>query len=307
MALLHAGVVIGAIVGYLEVLLAFGTGRMLVGDAAWFFGFQLIFWVAAGLALAAVVALVERLTRTRPLVSRHHWVSALFVAPVTLFCARMISHGEHAVGWPLLLAAALALCAALTYSIERLRTWVGSAVGRPARLLALVLAAYGLAVFAFVIATLDLRDLLASVGWTRATGTVSAYLAYAAVVVMTVERMRVDSIANAKSALACLAVSALFAAAVGISIGMPMERWTGDVRGEAGPSTPNILLITVDTARADHFSSYGYHRQTTPYLDAFSQKAFLFEAAYASSPYTLSSHASLFTGLLPHAHGAHPI
>jgi len=67
---------------------------------------------------------------------------------------------------------------------------------------------------------------------------------------------------------------------------------------------PNILLITMDATRADHLSCYGYERQTTPNLDAFSPEGVLYKNAYATAPWTLSSHASMFTGKYPTRHGA---
>ncbi|MCL5671023.1 MAG: sulfatase [Acidobacteria bacterium] len=73
----------------------------------------------------------------------------------------------------------------------------------------------------------------------------------------------------------------------------------------APPATsPNIILITLDTVRADHLSSYGYSRETTPHLDQFAQEGVLFENAIAPASWTLASHASIFTGLLPHQQGA---
>lgn len=67
---------------------------------------------------------------------------------------------------------------------------------------------------------------------------------------------------------------------------------------------PNIVLITLDTTRADHLGAYGYERANTPHLDRFAQQAVVYETAYATSSWTLPSHASLFTGLLPMQHGA---
>ncbi|HEY5659000.1 MAG TPA: sulfatase [Myxococcota bacterium] len=68
---------------------------------------------------------------------------------------------------------------------------------------------------------------------------------------------------------------------------------------------PNVLLITLDTVRADHLSSYGYARPTTPNLDAFAGRATRFTTCFATSPWTVPSHASLFTGRHPFEHGAH--
>jgi arylsulfatase A-like enzyme len=67
---------------------------------------------------------------------------------------------------------------------------------------------------------------------------------------------------------------------------------------------PNVLLVTLDTTRADRLGPYGFDGGTTPSLDAFAREAVVFERAYAASSWTLPSHASLFTGLLPMQHGA---
>jgi arylsulfatase A-like enzyme len=65
----------------------------------------------------------------------------------------------------------------------------------------------------------------------------------------------------------------------------------------------NVLLITVDTLRADHVSGYGYARNTTPNLDAFLETAVIFEDAHSNAPWTLPSLASLMTSLHPSTHG----
>jgi arylsulfatase A-like enzyme len=75
--------------------------------------------------------------------------------------------------------------------------------------------------------------------------------------------------------------------------------------GDAAPTTPrpNILLITVDTLRADHLEPYGYPRPTSPALARLASEAMVFEDAQASAPWTLPSFASLLTGLPAAAHG----
>jgi arylsulfatase A-like enzyme/cytochrome c-type biogenesis protein CcmH/NrfG len=74
------------------------------------------------------------------------------------------------------------------------------------------------------------------------------------------------------------------------------------VRPNARPAT-NLLLITLDTTRADRLGCYGYERALTPALDRLAEEGLLFEWAYAPAPLTLPSHASLFTGLYPPEHG----
>ncbi|PYQ69751.1 MAG: hypothetical protein DMG01_28670, partial [Acidobacteria bacterium] len=66
----------------------------------------------------------------------------------------------------------------------------------------------------------------------------------------------------------------------------------------------NLLLVTIDTLRADHVGAYGYARARTPTLDALARGGALFERAYAAAPITLTSHATLLTGRYPPGHGA---
>ena len=73
---------------------------------------------------------------------------------------------------------------------------------------------------------------------------------------------------------------------------------------EAPETRPNVLLICLDTLRADHLGAYGYHRDTSPNIDAFARDTVRFEYAIAPSSWTLPSHASLFSGLQPDEHGA---
>ena len=67
----------------------------------------------------------------------------------------------------------------------------------------------------------------------------------------------------------------------------------------------HIVLVVLDTVRADHLSTYGYERDTTPQLARFAEQSLVFEQARATAPWTLPSHASLFTGEIPSSHGCH--
>lgn len=90
-------------------------------------------------------------------------------------------------------------------------------------------------------------------------------------------------------------------AASNIAVSSP----SGKHPGRWGAGKPNVLLITMDTVRADHCSVYGYSRDTTPRLRDFSRGATVYNRAIAASDLTLSSHASIFTGLYPNWHGAY--
>ena len=72
---------------------------------------------------------------------------------------------------------------------------------------------------------------------------------------------------------------------------------------DAGPDLPDVLLVSLDTLRADRLGCYGSERDTSPNLDALAARGVLFEEVWAASSRTAPSHTSLFTGLDPAAHG----
>ena len=71
------------------------------------------------------------------------------------------------------------------------------------------------------------------------------------------------------------------------------------------PVKPNILLVTVDTLRADRLGCYGSKTVPTPAADALAGRGALFSRAFAHTPSTLPSHANILLGLTPNAHGVH--
>lgn len=72
----------------------------------------------------------------------------------------------------------------------------------------------------------------------------------------------------------------------------------------ASERAESVLLITIDTLRADHVGAYGLATARTPNLDALARNGARFERAWATAPITLTSHASLLTGRYPPGHGA---
>ena len=91
----------------------------------------------------------------------------------------------------------------------------------------------------------------------------------------------------------------------GYFLWQPFPASTNSRAESAAPQhKPNIVFIVLDTVRADHLSSYGYHRPTTPNIDRLARRGVLFENAIAPTSWTLPSHAAMFTGLLPHQNGA---
>lgn len=94
----------------------------------------------------------------------------------------------------------------------------------------------------------------------------------------------------------------------GSTAGHSDQQPTSKPSTRAGQFTPpfeaNLLLISVDTMRADHLGCYGYNRPTSPHIDGLAADGHLFEATYTVMPTTLPSHATMFTSLYPAQHGA---
>ena len=74
--------------------------------------------------------------------------------------------------------------------------------------------------------------------------------------------------------------------------------------GSVKPAARNLLLVTIDTLRADHVGAYGYARSQASFVDQLAQSGATFERAYAAAPITLPSHATLMTGRYPPGHAS---
>ena len=93
----------------------------------------------------------------------------------------------------------------------------------------------------------------------------------------------------------------VFAAVIVVAAAPAVARLRARMTADHAP--PNVVLITLDTTRADHLSAYGYRLGRTTHLDRLAAEGVLFERAVAAAPITLPSHVSLFTALYPFAHG----
>jgi arylsulfatase A-like enzyme len=78
---------------------------------------------------------------------------------------------------------------------------------------------------------------------------------------------------------------------------------TGCREAEARELPPSVILISLDTVRADHLGLYGYERDTSPRLDALAEESSVWEDCYTTAAWTLIAHMSMLTGLYPTQHG----
>ncbi|MFH2107981.1 MAG: sulfatase, partial [Chrysiogenia bacterium] len=70
---------------------------------------------------------------------------------------------------------------------------------------------------------------------------------------------------------------------------------------------PNIYIVLSDALQASHLGTYGYHRKTSPQIDAFARDAVVYENAYTNAVFTLSSVSTIFSGIYPDSHGVHSL
>ncbi len=89
-------------------------------------------------------------------------------------------------------------------------------------------------------------------------------------------------------------IAVCFAAALGAA---------GCAKPKANPGAPNIVFISIDSLRADHLGAYGYHKPTSPSIDALAAQGVRFQWAISTTSWTLPAHAAMFTGLYDSAHG----
>jgi arylsulfatase A-like enzyme len=92
---------------------------------------------------------------------------------------------------------------------------------------------------------------------------------------------------------------------VALVLGLLVSAWGVAACTPAGQEQPgDVLIVILDTTRADHLSCYGYNRPTTPHLDRLAAEGERHTRAYAQAPWTLPAVATILTGVAPHAHGA---
>lgn len=176
-------------------------------------------------------------------------------------------------------------------------------------------------------------------GWLKPMAVASILLLYfGAALAFAIRTDRVSAVTSALIATACFwcvsaaAIAALAAAApgrfrggavplvlFGAAFGVAWQRGSDPprYRGEMAPPSagrpaapidaPNLLLIVLDTVRADHLDLYGYSRPTFALTSKYLRDGLVFDSATSSGTFSLPSHASLFTGRLPSAHGARSV
>jgi arylsulfatase A-like enzyme len=176
---------------------------------------------------------------------------------------------RHLSGWSLVAASLIAV--SLVVLIRHVGPWTASA---------LLLGPVWIARDAFVDSPFRVKAAIA-IGWI--------------VVIVVLSRL----VRPVKRPAANLAIAVLVLIAT-----FPLRQPAPTLRVSSSPSAqPNVILITLDTVRADHLSLYGYSRDTTPFLTRFASRSTLFKTPIAASNMTPATHAALMTGRWASANG----
>lgn len=180
--------------------------------------------------------------------------------------------------------------------LARWAVWVGvAALGQLWLYVALAVNASGLSGLA------NLKSILANLGLVAGTGALIP-LAAGALRWMVARQGR-----PVRVGIGIVTVSGAVQAGLGLApdLGSSPER-AGPVptASESLDDAPNVVLIVIDTLRADHLSGYGYARETSPTIDALARRGVIFENAHAPSSWTRPSVGSYMTSLYPSEHGA---
>jgi arylsulfatase A-like enzyme len=279
---LHEGALVGAFLGLADTLYAAATGWMPRSDFFWIWSFDLALGLGIGLVALTAGVLLRR---------NHQWLAsaAIVAVPALLFALRGPLGRPSQWAQPGSLAALSIVLAPFVLLQPR---WVAKQDAMTHARFALVAAAY-LGGALFVLSQDLVRDEL-----NRGRVLVAAVLILSTVVACV--RSTPATTVGLTLSVAVAGGALLMRGAESASAALPISAATE-------PALPNVLLVTLDTVRADHVSSYGYSRPTSPSLDELTRIATRYTNAYATSPYTLSSHGSLFTGLLPSSHGARSV
>lgn len=287
LSILARAFVLGGLVGVLETVLVLSSGFSSPAAIAYDFGVLVaVFTTAASLSV-----LVRRGLGLR-------WLGVdlvLLLVAILIFSSRgcLRDCGESAL-WRMAFPTVLAVSSALLI--------VGTRRTRPSIREGMFMV---VATLAATLAALDLADreasLLAGSGLPVVVLMVVLGAAGSAVALRGLGPSLVGTLIGG---LVCFAWAFRDANQIASPLRIELARTRQPPTGKKDP--PNVLLIVMDSVRADHLGVYGYSTKTSPHLDALAGESLVFDRAIASGNYSLSSHASLFTGRLPSEHGARP-
>ncbi|NOT02667.1 MAG: sulfatase-like hydrolase/transferase [Phycisphaerales bacterium] len=310
------GALTGSVFGSVDAIAvcALGTGVVWTIPAA-IMGAYVLAGGALGLAATLLAAIWQRLRRVpttgdelRSILRR--CCLAGWVAVVAFLFAERLRHGHSEEFGGHVYPASIAVAVAVFTMSLGILGRMGIRADTPATLIVQVVCLASSAVLWESFNALYEAPIVSVGGMVAVLAYLLVWLICYAVGIRLVHRSRWIRVDGCRACLFAAAVFATGGTAAGWGIAAAQARRPIDLPYRAGaPSMtgaeqPDVILIVMDTTRADHLSVYGYHRNTTPHLAAFADEAVVYANAVSSSSWTLPAHGSLFTGLLPTEHGA---
>lgn len=310
------GLLTGALFGSLDALVTCGRGSAVV----WSIPPAIVgTYLMVGLLMGAVVAFLGAaaawVSRARSVPRDQRSVTracclAAWVGLVALFFSERLHRG-HLGGFALhLFPTSLGIAVATFLLSWGILARIGVRPDGPAALALQVSCLAAATLFWEPFNSLYVAPALSFVGIAAVIGYVLVWTAACAGVLKVAQRMRWRRRDDARVCLSAAVIVAVVGAVASstvtaLQVRRPIELpYRAGVAPVARAFVPDIVLIVMDTTRADHLTAYGYHRNTTPHVAAFASEAVVYWNAVSTSSWTLPAHGSLFTGLLPTEHGA---
>lgn len=194
---------------------------------------------------------------------------------------------------------ALQLSRHFTWMIPATHLLIFSAVGVALAPMALIRSRWGARVAVFLIGGISLFGLLATIPGLHAAAVAVLAAGVSARLVPMIEARKAGMRTLVRITLPLMMMLVAGLAGLRYYQLSAAEKVARSMLPPAAPGAPNVLLIVMDTVRADRLSLHGYERDTTPNLVRLSKRGIRFDKARSAAAWTLPSHASMFTGRLP--------
>ncbi len=264
-----------------------------------------ILWLTAFMFLAVFLKpVLERKHVTEKSIALLYWSMGLFLYELFWILYRVESGKSYTSSWGIFASLAQTISAALlAYGVFRLSTSLKDKGGL--NRLGLKWAAFSISLLCYMMLYVYLKSVNEG-GISNPTFSVVLlvfFLIIFGLSVFLINKLPSPSTTNSGSSTTRgIMMSIVFVSSLSLFFSFP---YYSSAMKKTVLSRPNILLISIDTLRADHLSCYQQRKKpTSPNIDKLAHRGFLFRKAYSPSSWTLPAHASMMTGLFPESHHA---
>jgi arylsulfatase A-like enzyme len=279
--------------------------RSVLNTFAWMF----LYYLAAALPLGLLAAFAARLFLSRPSLANILTIVITALLAITALLNALVSTGTSVPHAALSLLNNAIIGIAAAFGTGAIISWLKNQRLGPWLLKAAVILV-PLAVILLAL-NIELHKYVSSLNTRKIAGALLLLAGGVVALLLAAIFSRISSAARRIcSALFALACAGLVIVSLAFGDRPVTKRDSGRDTGKAAlvtsasSASPNVILISIDTLRADGLSCYGNPHRTSPAIDGVAAKGVRFQRVYSTSSWTLPAHASMFTGLYTASHGA---